>query len=58
MKYNPYKRCGCKACRNWPPSHVKGWYKRDAHRRFRRISKGKLREMDDSIVMVSIPYIA
>lgn len=58
MKYNPYKRCSCKACKHWPPSNIKGQYKRAAHREFRRESKRKLRDMDDSMVLVSIPFIA
>ena len=56
MKRKVYKSCNCQACRHWPPSSVKGFHKKTAHRKFRRLSKALLNKGIEDTPVVSTGY--
>ena len=35
MRKAVYRSCNCQYCRHWPPSNIRGEYKKAAHRELR-----------------------
>jgi len=56
-KMKIYKWCNCRVCkRQTNGTQWKKYYKNEAHRKFRRLSKQALRYEDDSPIIVSTGY--
>lgn len=52
-KYNPYESCNCFQCRH---SNNMKEHKRMAHRKFRKLSKQMLKNLDDDNFIISTGY--
>lgn len=62
MKTSVYRSCHCRACRaqwrGYGRSTVSQYYKRLAHRAFRRESKLRLKKGDETLPIISTGYVA